>query len=117
MNGVDLSLFQFERDLTWMAFFMDAEDRIYRGYGGREDSEAESHLNRESLIRVMRQVLDWHKDGNVESTVSRAPAGPYRTPEQIPTMAAMMARRTEKCIHCHDVKSAELRQAQATGEF
>lgn len=117
MNGVDLNLFEFERDLTWMAFFMDGNDRIYTRYGGREDSGAESHLNRESLIRVMRQVLDWHKDGSVDGTVSRAPAGPYRTPEQIPTMAAMIAPRKEKCIHCHDVKGAVLRQAQATGEF
>ena len=32
-----------------------------------------------------------------------------RTPEQIPTMRAMLAKRKNKCIHCHDVKVASLR--------
>ncbi|MBX6315296.1 MAG: PDZ domain-containing protein [Isosphaeraceae bacterium] len=32
-------------------------------------------------------------------------------------MRAMIARRREKCIHCHDVKVAELRHQQDLGEF
>src|SRR5262245_1042257 len=104
MNGVNLNLFQFEYDLTWMAFFMDAHDRFYARYGGREDvGGAESHLNRESLLRVMRQALELHAAGQVQ-TSRHEPAGkPARTPEDIPTMKAMMARRKESCIHCHDV--------------
>ena len=36
MNGVNLNQFQFEYDLTWMAFLQDAEGRTYTRYGGRE---------------------------------------------------------------------------------
>ena len=54
MNGVNINLFQFDYDLTWMAFFMDAHDGIYARYGGREDHDAESHLTKPSLLRVMR---------------------------------------------------------------
>ena len=57
MNGVDLKLFRFDGDLTWMSFFMDAHNRFYTRYGGRNDSGAESHLNRESLIRLMDGVI------------------------------------------------------------
>lgn len=118
MNGVDLHLFQFERDLTWMSFFMDARDGIYTRYGGREDSHAESHLNKESLIRVMQQVTDWHKSGKVRAFRPPAAAGSPQTAEDIPTMKGMMARRKEnKCIHCHDVKVAALRELQANGRF
>jgi predicted metalloprotease with PDZ domain len=118
MNGVDLHLFQFERDLTWMAFFMDAADGIYTRYGGREDSHPESHLNKESLVRVMQHVLDWHKGKKVKTVQPKAAADSPRTPEEIPTMKAMMASRKEnKCIHCHDVKVAALRDRQANGQF
>ena len=115
MNGVDINLFQFERDLTWMSFFMNASNQIHARYGGRDDSSAESHLTQKSLVRTMQQVLDLHRKGQVGRGV---PAGPKRIPEDIPTMSAMMAKRKDsKCIHCHDVKVAELKHAQQLGRF
>ena len=118
MNGVNLNLFQFEFDLTWMAFFMDAHDRFYARYGGREDSDAESHLTKESLARVMEQVLELHQKGKVQTSTHEPRGGTVQTPEDIPPMKAMMARRKEsKCIHCHDVKVARLRHLQQLGKF
>src|SRR5262245_46376473 len=117
MNGVNINLFQFERDLTWMAFFMDARDRFYARYGGREDAE-ESHLTKESLLRTMKQVLDLHRVSSVQQSRYEPGREPVRTPEEIPTMKALMARRKEnKCIHCHDVKVAELKHVQEQGRF
>jgi len=114
MNGVDINLFQFERDLTWMAFFMDGQDRFYARYGSREDSAAETHLTQKSLLRTMQQALDLHRKGDVQKSGPQ----PKRTPEDIPTMRAMMAKRKyNKCIHCHDVKVAELKHAQQLGTF
>lgn len=118
MNGVNIELFQFERDLTWMSFFMDANDRFYARYGGREDSEAESHLTQASLKRVMQQVLELHKKGAVQTSRYEPSSQSRRTPEDIPTMAKLMAPRKEnKCIHCHDVKVAELKHLQELGRF
>jgi serine protease Do len=117
MNGVNLDLFPFEYDLTWMAFFMDSDDGISARYGGREDHDAESHLTKESLLRVMRTVLRRHEAGDAGPAQSQAATIRPRTPEDIPTMAAMMATRREKCIHCHDVKVAELRHRQELGTF
>jgi serine protease Do len=54
----------------------------------------------------------------VQKSRYEPPAKPLRTPEDIPTMDALMAPRTEnKCIHCHDVKVAELRHLQAQNRF
>ena len=61
------SLFQFEFDLTWMSFFMDAKDRTYVRYGGRDDTHAESHLNKQSLLRAMRDALALHPAGKVQT--------------------------------------------------
>jgi predicted metalloprotease with PDZ domain len=118
MNGVNINLLQFERDLTWMAFFMDGQDRFYARYGGREDDDPESHLNKDSLLRVMRQVLELHKDGKVQTSRYEPDGKPARTPEDIPTLKALLAPRMEnQCIHCHDVKVAELRHLQAQNRF
>jgi hypothetical protein len=44
-----------------MAFFQNADGRTYVRYGGREDHDAESHLNKQSLLRVMSQALILHR--------------------------------------------------------
>ena len=116
MNGVNLNQFQFEYDLTWMAFFQDAEGRTYTRYGGREDHDAESHLNKRSLLRVMHQVLQLHEDEEVQPDNRYEPiAKTTQTPEDIPPMKQMLSRREEKCIHCHDVKAATLRHRRELG--
>lgn len=117
MNGVNLGLFQFEYDLTWMSFFMDSHDRFYARYGGREDRDPESHLSKASLLHTMHAVLALHKDGNVQTSRYEPNGKEVRTPEQIPPMKAMMARRKEQCIHCHDVKVAGLRHEQMLKTF
>jgi S1-C subfamily serine protease len=117
MNGVNINLFQFDYDLTWMAFFMDADDRFYARYGGRKDEHAESHLSQESLARTMRAVLELHREGKVQSSRYEPTGRPPRTPEEIPPMRAMIARREASCIHCHDVKVASLRDLQDRGQF
>lgn len=117
MNGVNLDLFQFEYDLTFMAFFMDAHDHFYTRYGAREDDDPESHLTQKSLARVMRQVLALHQTNDVQKGRYEPQGKKARTPEDIPPMNKMLARRKVKCIHCHDVKVAQLRQQQAQGTF
>lgn len=118
MNGLNIQLFKFEYDLTWMAFFMDADDHFYARYGGRDGLDAETCLSKESLVRVMEQTLELHRLGLVQASRYEPAAEPARTPEDIPTMNAMIARRKEnKCIHCHDVKVAELRHRQSENRF
>ncbi len=118
MNGVDLNQFQYEFDLTWMSFFQDATGRTYARYGGREDHDAESYLTKASLLRVMRQVLELHETNAVQPVGRYEPvAESKRTPEDIPPMKGMMAKRKESCIHCHDVKVAQLRHLRDQGQL
>ncbi|MCS7015719.1 MAG: PDZ domain-containing protein [Gemmatales bacterium] len=111
MNGVNINVFRFDYDLTWMAFFMNADEYIYARYGGREDHDAESHLNKESLLRTMKEVLELHRQGGVRQPDDKA-APAKRVPEDLPVMREIIPRRPQGCIHCHDVKGAELIQAR-----
>ena len=119
MNGVNINQFQFEYDLTWMSFFQNAAGHTYTRYGGREDHDAESHLTKASLLRAMGQVLELHKANKVQSASRYEPiARSVRTPEDIPPMKRMLASRKEsKCIHCHDVKVAQLRDLRDRGQL
>jgi predicted metalloprotease with PDZ domain len=113
---VNLNQFQFEFDLTWMAFFQNADGRTYLRYGGREDHDAETHLTKASLLRSMRQTLTLHARSAVRPASRYEPlATSVRTPEDIPPMQAMMKNRKVSCIHCHDVKVAQLRHARDQG--
>ena len=97
----------------------DANDqyRIYTRYGGRDDSDPESHLNRNSLLATMRKALMLHKLSDVLKSSLEPTGRTVRTPEQIPTMRAMMAKRKNKCIHCHDVKVATLKHLRNKGRL
>jgi len=118
MNGLNLNQFPFEYDLTWMSFFQNAAGKTYTRYGGREDHDAESHLNKASLLRVMRQVLELHEKESVQPDNRYEPiAKSVHTPEDIPPMKKMMSKRKVSCIHCHDVKSAKLRHHRELGQL
>lgn len=118
MNGVNLNHFQFEYELTWMSFFQNAEGRTYTRYGGREDANSESHLNKASLLKVMKQVLDLHEKGAVQPVNRFEPlATSVSTPEDIPSLKGMFAKRKESCIHCHDVQGARLLHLDNQGKL
>ncbi len=116
MNGMNLNQFQFEYDLTWMAFFQNASGQTYLRYGGRRDADAETYMTKASLVRAMRQTLVLHEQGAAKPSSRYEPvAERVRTPADIPPMRGMISRRKVSCIHCHDVKVAELRHARDQG--
>ena len=116
MNGVNLDQFAFEFDLTWMSFFQNAAGETYARYGGRDDAGPETYLNQESLVATMRSVLKLHAKEAVQKGGRYEPiATSVKTPASIPTMRAMIEKRDESCIHCHDVKVAQLRHKHQAG--
>jgi hypothetical protein len=104
MNDVDLSRFAFDYDLTWMAFFLNAEGHVYSRYGGRDAASAEDLLSAEGLLHTMDQVLRLHR---ARTGLSRPPAGPGpRRADSLPPLAARLQARADACIHCHHVNEA-----------
>ncbi len=101
MRGVDLRLFDFDFDLTWAAFFMNAEGHILGRYGGRNEQAAEAHLSLAGLKYAMQRALLAHRKA------------PKRPAKLVPLDANEAARPEEfagarrlkegECIHCHQV--------------
>ena len=59
--GMDLRRFEFDRDLNWFAFFLNADETIYGRYGGRDATDAEARLSPKGLRYALERALEAHK--------------------------------------------------------
>jgi hypothetical protein len=101
MNDVDLELFKFDYDLTWMGFFLNSENHVYGRYGGRDATSDEGRLSIAGMKTTMRRVLETHRHGGKTSR------------REVP---AKFARdyfdvNPKRCLHCHEIWEG-LRQQQ-----
>jgi hypothetical protein len=98
---LDLNVFDFDYDLTWMAFFLNADGRVYGRFGGRDAKSAEGHLSIPALRYAMAAAVQAHRQGaGARGTSPKKP--PFFT-EQIPGITSL---RTDSCIHCHMIYTA-----------
>ncbi len=98
--GADLRLFEFDHDLTWYCFFLNADEHIYGRYGGRDASDPHARISLKGLHYALEQALESHKS---PPTPAPRQAKPFRAED----FAA--AKRHNGCIHCHNVN--EFRRA------
>ena len=61
IDGEDLNLFEFDYDLTFMVFFLNAEEQVYARYGGRDAKDADNRLSLAGLRYTMQSVLQMHQ--------------------------------------------------------
>jgi predicted metalloprotease with PDZ domain len=96
MRGVDLALFEFDYDLTWMAFFLDGNERILGRFGGRPPDNANKYHSLEGLRFALAAALERHRQA--PANVQPAKHTP-RTVEQYPAINKLGPKA---CIHCHN---------------
>lgn len=111
ITGVDLRLFEFDHDLTWAAFFLGPDEKVYGRYGGRDASGPDSRLSLTGLRHAMTAALEAHRDGGGVPVVR---AGRPVLAEQFPS-----AKGLERggCIHCHQVNEMRRADRKASGEW
>ena len=113
--ALDLSLFQFDGDLTLAVVFLNADGTVYGRYGSRGD-KATGHVHTAAGLRkAMEGALDLHAlyPGNrksLEGKVGKAP--PWRTPEAMPALkgrenVAPADGSRSRCVHCHQARDGE----------
>jgi hypothetical protein len=125
-NTMDLSHFQFDFDLSFAVFFLDADLTIYGRFGTRSDRPEEQDLSLEGLRKAMAEALRMHRNG---AAVKAALAGkqvkpsPYPTPRDYPTLSGRYqaeldysGRVAQSCIHCHQIRDAERRIYRLAGK-
>ena len=116
-NGMDLSLFQFDYDLTFAAFFMNADKTIYGRFGTRADFEdATKDISIESFKGALEAALELHKGYPENKAALAAKTGPEpikKTPEAFPALLRYTStldfnsRINQQCIHCHQIGEAQ----------
>jgi serine protease Do len=117
-NAMDLTLFQFDYDLTFAAFFLNADKTIYGRFGSRSDQkQAEKDISLEGFRKSMLSALDLHKNypANRASLQGKQPVPvKFKVPEEFPSLSGKYkatidyeGKVAQSCIHCHQVRDAE----------
>lgn len=115
-NGMDLSLFQFDYDLTWAVFFLNADRTIYGRYGSRTQKEGGHDISLEGFAKAMAGALTLHRayPANKAELAGKTGLAPqYATPEQYPSLKVRFRARLneneklrQSCLHCHMIHNA-----------
>ena len=112
IQGVDLNLFDFDFDLTWVAFFMSANEKVYGRYGGRDAGSAESRLSLAGLNYAMKLALKTHqREADVKPEARPA------KPLFVDDYPAAKRRIHNDCIHCHQVWEYRRDEWKSNGEW
>src|SRR2546428_6428006 len=117
-NAMDLALFQFDYDLTFAAFFMNADKTIYGRYGSRsERKEAAKDISLEGFRQALAAALALHRKypankASLSGKQSRPPR--FKAPEEYPSLRGKYkptldyeGKVVQSCMHCHQVREAE----------
>ena len=117
-NSLNLSLFQFDYDLTFAAFFLNADGTIYGRYGTRSDGkEAARDISVEGFRKSLAAALKLHENfpRNKKALARKTGAPPkYKKPEDFPSLKGKFTANLDytgkvarSCIHCHQVRDAQ----------
>jgi predicted metalloprotease with PDZ domain len=110
IDNVDLNLFEFDYDLTFMVFFLNAEGKVYARYGGRDAESADSRQSLKGLAYTMKSVLDMHGREKKEFAPRSHEGTRYIREVSGP-------RRFGRCVHCHQVKEIFHADLQRKGKW
>jgi serine protease Do len=117
-NAMDLTLFQFDYDLTFSAFFMNADRTIYGRFGSRSDrKDGTKDVSMEGFRKALAAALDFHKGypANKALLGAKQPRTPrFKSPEEYPALHGKYkptldyeGKVVQSCMHCHQLREAE----------
>jgi serine protease Do len=124
MKGVDLARFQFDYDLTWAAFFINADGTIYGRYGTRSIAGPMAHNSMESLKNAMKRALELHQNYPANRAIFAGKRGAdprWKSALDIPGLRKQFGKRLmmetspKTCIHCHNIYDAWHETAHTEG--
>jgi predicted metalloprotease with PDZ domain len=126
-NDLDLTLFQFDYDLTFAVFFMNADKTLYGRYGTRSSlDDATKDISMAGLADAMSAALLLHEQypGNRELLAGKqAVATKFKTPDDFPSLRGKFKETldyegavTKSCLHCHQVGDAERQIYRSAGK-
>jgi hypothetical protein len=116
-NGLDLSLFQYDYDQSFAAFFLNADKTIYGRYGTRtHETQSEADVSVEGFRKALAAALQLHRNYPANARAVAAKRGPeaaIKVPEEYPSLKGRFGSQLDyqgnvvkSCIHCHQVGEA-----------
>ena len=125
-NGMDLSLFQFDYDQSWAAFFMNADRTIYGRYGTRShQTESQNDVSLEGFRKALQDALALDQIYPLNRASLLAKQGKpveYKAPEEFPWLKGQYGPKLDyagkvdrSCIHCHMVGEGQRLKFRTTG--
>ena len=105
----DLNLFEFDYDLTFMVFFLNAHEKIYARYGARDATDADARQSLEGLRYTMQSVLQAHKNHSTDFAPLSS-SKPFFVREETGVQGG-------HCLHCHQVKERINRKIVSDGDW
>ena len=96
LRGVDLSIFDFDYDLAWYAFFLTPDGTALGRFGGRDPDTPGKYHSLSALRHSLASALARFRRGEQASPALRTS---FR-PEDFPGAARL---GDNACIHCHHV--------------
>ena len=126
-NDLDLTLFQFDFDLTFAVFFMNADKTIYGRYGTRSSVEnATKDISLAGLAESMSAALRLlgQYPGNREQLIGKQSVDTeFKSPSDFPSLQGKFKSAldyqgavTQSCMHCHQVRDAERQVYRSAGK-
>jgi hypothetical protein len=115
-NAIDLSLFQYDYDLSFSAILFNGDGTIYGRYGSWLHQKDPLNKTTASFKKALEAALAIHQDYPANKAALNGKQGgptPYKTPVEFPALAAKYQSKLDwngkvvaSCVHCHMVGDA-----------
>ncbi len=115
-NALDLSLFQFDYDLSFSAMFFNGDGTTYGRYGSWTHQRDPLDKTTAGFQRTLEGALAMHSGYPANKSSLAGKQGgpvPFKTPVEIPSLAARYkaeldweGKVVQSCVHCHQVGDA-----------
>ena len=125
-NGMDLSLFNFDYDQSWAAFFLEPDMTILGRYGTRSSQkDSADDVSLEGFAKALEDVLELHSSYPANRGFfagKRVAAALTGAPEDLPTLKDRYKTALDwsgkvvpSCIHCHMINESLRRTERDAG--
>lgn len=124
-NAIDLSLFQFDYDLSFSVMFFNADRTIYGRYGSWEHQRDSVYRATDTFQAALEGALKVHADfpANRDSLAGKTGTpSPHATPVDMPLMDEKYrsdldwnGQVVQSCVHCHQVGDVIRREQRESG--
>ncbi len=112
-DDMDIALFERDWNNTIYFFMMNADERIYMRWGGRDARGPYTYLNLDSLENALAQGLELHRLNQAGGLPGWERPKPRSAREIPPLVERTYARR--QCVECHLIGDFDLIHKEETG--